>query len=280
VEEETEARNKELVANIRRLQGPVEDLIRRFQQVVAESEKHQPDVNSQSGDHWRLVAYRDSLLRLNLFLEQNFNYIEPMGLLAVTRYLFELMIWLKLLHEDSRYGLVYYHELLVKQLDYYTKLGDHLTRETALLRDIGEQEVQLRKERLAEARGIADPQSQKQAILQIPRDVMQHIDSAAARSFRLYGDQAQTNGYDYQAHLVETKVLPEVKERIAQMRQYLDVFELEAPQDAKDLVPQRWNWKVQAGRVGMEEEYSFIYSYTSRLLHATPTTTTTDRRNL
>jgi len=62
----------------------------------------------QSGRYWRMVAFVDSLVRLRLFLEHNFNYIETMGMLSVARYMLELTVWLKLLERDTRYGLVYY----------------------------------------------------------------------------------------------------------------------------------------------------------------------------
>lgn len=41
-----------------------------------------------------------------------------------------------------------------------------------------------------------------------------------------------------------------------------------------------WRWDQKAKLVGMENEYAFIYTYTSRLLHATPTSLTTNRKNL
>ena len=40
------------------------------------------------------------------------------------------------------------------------------------------------------------------------------------------------------------------------------------------------NWKEEAGRVGMQAQYEFIYSFTSRLLHATPASIFTDQKNL
>jgi len=40
------------------------------------------------------------------------------------------------------------------------------------------------------------------------------------------------------------------------------------------------SWKQRATLAGMSEEYEFIYSYTSRLLHATPPSITTDQKNL
>ncbi len=103
------------------------------------------------------VAHIDALVRVQPFTEQNFNYIESVGLLGATRYLFELVGWLKLMEQDERYGLVYYHEPLQKQRRYYADLRDHLKREVALLTTLHDEEERLMNERLAEIARLVDP---------------------------------------------------------------------------------------------------------------------------
>jgi len=56
-------------------------------------------------------------LRIALSAEEsreqpNFDFVETIRIPAVTRYLFELTVGLKLLQMDHRCGLVYYRELL------------------------------------------------------------------------------------------------------------------------------------------------------------------------
>ena len=68
---------------------------------------------------WCLSVTGDCLVRLRLFTEQNFNFIETMGVLAVARYIFELRVWIKLFKLDTRYGLVYYAQLLETQHRYW-----------------------------------------------------------------------------------------------------------------------------------------------------------------
>ncbi len=41
-----------------------------------------------------------------------------------------------------------------------------------------------------------------------------------------------------------------------------------------------WRWDREAKSADMEGAYDFLYSYTSRLLHATPASVTTDVKNL
>jgi hypothetical protein len=163
-----------------------------------------------------------------------------MGVLAVARYLFELTVWLKILRMDSRCGLVYYGELLKKQLEFYRELRNNAMREVAFLRKVGSQEQALIEKRLAETMQISDEGARKVALRQLSNDVTQEIDRAASRSFSLYAEQAQTNGYDFQAHLVETKVLPQIGKAIADLKQKLEILESEIPSDIWSLVPKRW----------------------------------------
>jgi hypothetical protein len=85
----------------------LETLTLQFRKRIDQFEaQHDSESGLGTGAYWRLVAFVDSLVRLRLFIENNFNYIETMGILSVARYLFELTVWLKLLVMDSRYGLV------------------------------------------------------------------------------------------------------------------------------------------------------------------------------
>lgn len=101
-----------LVTDIRGLHATIEGLIFQFRQVTTSAKGEHQVLNQQSRTFWTRAVFQDSLVRLRLFVEQNFAYIEPMGLLAVARYLFELTVWLKLVQKDKGYALIYYHELI------------------------------------------------------------------------------------------------------------------------------------------------------------------------
>jgi len=47
-----------------------------------------------------------------------------------------------------------------------------------------------------------------------------------------------------------------------------------------DMIKARWNWKTKASDTGMLTAYEFVYSFTSRLLHATPSSMFTNNKNL
>jgi hypothetical protein len=270
-----------LIADICGLHPRLEELIRQFGGIIAQAERARPaSVTNNSGAYWKLVAFKDSLVRFNLFLEQNFNYVETLVVLAVARYLLELTVWLKLLKMDGRCGLVYYREMLKKNLEFYTELRNNAKLEISFLRNIGAQEQSLIESRLAETMQITDEEARKQALRRLSDDVTQEVDQTASRKFSLYAEQAQTNGYEHHAYLVETKVLPKISKYVMNLEQKLSIFDRDTPSATKDLIPKRWRWNVQAERVGMTDEYDFIYAYASRLLHATPASLTTNQKNL
>lgn len=273
-----------LVADIMNLKPSFDSLIEEFRNVVGRAEKLEPDSVKRSTRFWVFVAFADALVRLRLFVEQNFRHIEPMGLLAVTRYTFELTVWLKRLHGDPRYGLVYYYVLVAKQLAYHIDLHSQLNREIDFLRRIDQQEKQLLNQRAEELMGLPDQEAQRVAAATLTGDVLREIDQRAAREFSLYAEQARTNGYSFQAYLVEKKVLPQVAQAITDLKKELDSLDNNLPQEVRALLPKNWGkdwkWKDEARAVGMEHEFDFIYTYTSRLLHATPPSLTTDQKNL
>lgn len=120
--------------------------------------------------------------------------------------------------------------------------------------------------------------------MRLSGEVMRVIDARAARAFSLYSDQAQFKGYAFQAHLVESQYLPGVLTRIDQIKEEKQSFERELPGDVRalctSLCGKKWNWRLQAQTVQMETDYSFVYGYASRLLHAKPSSITTDQKNL
>lgn len=270
-----------LINEIRQQRPALESLGPRFRKRIEQFEAlSNADLIRKSGLYWKAVAFGDSLVRIRLFLEQNFSHIETVGVLAVSRYLFELTVWLKVLQNDSRYGLVYYHQLLKKQLDYYTALRKRAEREILFLLQIDATETSLMARSLSEAMSISDEQARNVALRQVSSKVMHLIDQNASRDFSLYGEQAQTNGYAFQSHLVETQVLPKHSKAIEDIEQELRDFERGLPAEIKTLTSKRWKWNEQAERVGMKDEYDFIYLFASLLMHATPVSITTDQKNL
>ncbi len=221
----------------------------------------------------------DSLVRVRLFLEQNFNFIETMGVVAVSRYLFELSVWLHLFERDERYGLVYYGQLIETQQRYYSDYLGQLQREVELLLAFEKKEHEAQDVLLNDDASPEDIGSRYRATAQM-------IDAQAALKFSLYTDDAKVNGYGFQAHLVETQAISSVEAALETLQTEQAEFETHVLPLITDLVQtekgkkKRWEWKEMAVSVGLLAEYDFLYAYASKLLHATPASITTDQKNL
>lgn len=210
--------------------------------------------------YWCDTAFGDALVRVRQFIEQNFLLIEPMGLMAVTRYMVELSIWLNLFRLDERYGLVYYYQLIDTQLKYYKDTESFLQAEIRTLREMEEFE-----NKTTEA-GATDSSVDPDAI--------------CARKFLIFSEDAKTRGFSFQRYLVETKKLPQIRDSADQIQSKLKQFRKEVPKEVLALIPDRWNWKTLAIKTDLVGEYNYIYTQSSKLLHATPSSLTTDQKNL
>lgn len=266
-------RIEKLVGSICNLQPQLQTLADAFR--VGLNANETPDFDKWSSKEWCKNAFGNAMIRLRQLTENNFHFVETMGLLAVARYIFELSVWLHLLNTDSRFGLVYYEQLLDTQLRYYRDSVEHLRREVELLKSFEKKDKR------------ATDAVLKSELRTIGADVgaalsqaMSAVDAEASRKFSLYLDSAKTNGYGFQAYLVEKKAIPQAEEAVRQIEQEIEEFRRRVPQEVKDLAKGRWQWKQMAQRVGLGAEHDYIYSYASKLLHATPASLTTDQKNL
>ncbi len=234
--------------------------------------------DKKESSSWCIAAMGDSLVRLRLLLEQNFNFVETMGVIAVSRYLFEVSVWLGLFARDQRYGLVYYGQLLETQQKYYADYLAQLHREVQMLRTFE------RKEKEAQRKAMEG--SRPADLGERLRTTAEVIDAEAARRFSLYAEQARGNGYGFQAHLVEKKALPEIQRALDAVSAEQAAFNADILPRIRDLAlgkdgkKKRWEWKRMAEAVDLLAEYDFIYAFSSKLLHATPASITTDQKNL
>lgn len=107
------------------------------------------------------------------------------------------------------------------------------------------------------------------------------LDDLMRREFSLYANQATYNGYGFQAHLIRTKVIPEYETRLRELEDHNRLLDTELPNlidvHHVGLATDKWNWFDRARDVRMDEQYRFLYSFTSKLLHAIPLNIITDK---
>ncbi|MBK4694518.1 hypothetical protein JJQ38_24275, partial [Enterobacter cloacae] len=103
--------------------------------------------------------------------------------------------------------------------------------------------------------------------------------SKAARKFSIHAEQARTNGYAFQSFLIQKNQLPEVTSSLAEVEREYDSYKSAVQQDILKII-KNWNWKQKAIETNHFFEYDYIYSFTSRMLHATPANITTNYKFL
>ncbi len=278
--DESKKRVVEIIGEIETLHPNFVANISKLEEIIS-SIRNAENVNTLRFKKSYLVkaAYRNALIKLRLILEQNFINIETLGLLAVTRYIFEALLWLRLLDSDPAYGLVFYGQVVDKQIDHLKGNLRKVESEIALFEALWKEEKRLNEDERKKAGVIHE----KESVEELPSsldNVSATIDRKARRSFCLYADDAKKHGYGYQAHLLNTQVLPKIQKQLDMNAAEKEIFLSHCSKDIKKKLKKRWNWFEEAKHVGMQDQYKFLYSYTSRLLHATPASIFTDQKNL
>lgn len=251
--------------------------------------KDKPLTNKTDPNYWCLIGLGDALVKIRLMIEQNFNYIETMGILATTRYIFELSIWLKLFKLSPYYGFLYYSELVNIQKNHFILNKKQILNEICLLEDLDNYQKDLIEREFNRINLINDEKEKKENSLNFRNTIFKNVDDKAARHFSIYAEQAKTNGYSFQAYLIKNKVLPEIQKNIDilekdvnLLKEIILILEKEMPKllDKNKSKLKYINWKDKADLVNMRNEYEYIYALTSSLLHATPSSLTTNMKNL
>ncbi len=224
------------------------------------------------------------MVRIKNIIQQNFNFIETLGVLSVTRYVFEMLVWHRSISRDEQYGLSYKFQMMQKQIKYHQDFIEKAKAELPLLRSYHEAEMRNIEQIALKANAEEGERSAERWAAEI-KFAQEELDRQARRKFSIYANQAQYNGYGFQAHLVETKAIPQLEDRlkrcIADHEEALRLVNGTPPVGDKwERQDVLWKWKEQARKCDMLDEYNFIYSFTSRLLHATPVSITTQHQLL
>ncbi len=256
----------------------------RFEIVIEELRTQKDRIDSNLADedirssttYWKSIAFFNSAIRVRLLLENNFFHVETLGLLAVSRYLLELSIWLELMRKDATYALDYLMEMTKISKLHRDDARKMMQLEVRLFRDVQKRE----DARIVELATASDSPRRTGRVKEDMSLLQAEIDKIAARIFSEHFPEAQVNGFGYQAEILETHVLPYVSHEIEQIDREAQLIERALPKYVRNRTKQRWNWKAKANEVGLQDEYEYIYTYCSRLLHATPFSVTTDQKNL
>ena len=281
------------VAEIEAIASLVEEIVGLRPQILASKTSleatattiRQDDFPSAVAYHQRALCVRvfsDALGKCQILVETNLRVIETLGVLALTRYLFELLVQLKELDADPRQAIELFVQISEGQESHLLDHEKKLRSEAAFFRELQEQDFPWTALEL-----FAAPDLNSEAIAEQMEQAERAVDLKARRRFSLYGAEARFFGYGPMAHKIETEILPAVTARRVELRQSLADFVQKIGQAELDGITRnsrgnrkRSTWKERSTRVGMLEQYEFIYSFTSRLLHATPVSFVTRQQTL
>jgi hypothetical protein len=270
-------RGKKIVAEIASLHQRVARTVDRLRAKLNEANELVNDSNRfGSLDYWRLVAFSDGMIKIRLIIEQNFTFIETFEILSTSRYMLELLIWFRLLTADPAYSFTYVKQLVTDKRDHAREHLNKVKKEIELFK-------QLEKQESAECEAVirgksASAMAHSDSLPRSARIIADEIDCLARRRFCLYSEDAKTRGFGYQAYLMEKQVLPQLEQEVERLQALKIAAISQMPESAQGHKP--WRWKEQAAAAGMSDQFEFVYAYTSRLLHATPTSMTTNQKNL
>ena len=145
-------------------------------------------------------------------------------------------------------------------------------------------EQQLQKEPMEIIKKIKDGKENegilRQAVFQAFTEIPNQIDLEVKQRFTLYGKDAKRNSYALQADIIQTKVIPQLSDLIDKLSAERTRLRQKESIEIEELIPNPWNWRRMAKRVDLQYDYDFIYTFTSRLLHATPVSLTASQQNL
>lgn len=205
----------------------------------------------QEIERWCHQINHDSITRVRNLIENNFHAIETLALLSLARYMFELNVQLKQIDQDATFALVYARRVMEQQVEFYDRLADQLKAEADLYLKLGK------------ARATRD-----------------ELLAAIADRTCLYQDELERMHILQVAMVVDTQARKHALEQSQLNKASLAEFDTKWSVRLKDPKYSQRKWDKRANSVGMQEDYAFIYSYTSRLMHATPASISTAQQVL
>ena len=205
----------------------------------------------QEIERWCHQINYDSITRVRNLIENNFHTIETLALLSLARYMFELNVQLKQIDQDGTFALVYARRIMEQQAEFYDRLSDQLKAEVDLYLKLGK----ARASRVEILAAIADRTC-------------------------LYQDELDRMHVLQVAMIVDTQARKHALELSNLNKTSLAEFDAKWSARLKDPKYSQRKWDKRANSVGMQEDYAFIYSFTSRLMHATPASISTAQQVL
>lgn len=209
------------------------------------------------------IHYDVSISTINKTLKilENYNEESLMEIYANIRFLLETLINLRLFNQEDRYIYIFYFSIFVHKRDKTKKFISQLETEIKALKEFEAKEH-----------------------LNIPTKHELENDSDFEKQMTVFSEGFRENGFGYQAHLLETQVLPKYKEELQIIIKQLNEASKEILKDKiacslfdfrkqKSRVFKQFKddrkWREKANDAGLTQDYDFLYNISSSLIHST-----------
>lgn len=278
--ENAENRVATIAAEIQDLAPTIAELTQRVRAVMADPQIASLEGRERAETLIPCEIGAEALGRCQILVANNVVVLETLGVISLTRYVFELLVWLRTIQATPLKSLRFLILSLKDGEDHTSQHVAHLEAEAQFLDAIAE-----RDDPIPGMMALQEEHGENltaEIVRNAEKARMDVIDFEARRHFIAYAADAKVNGYGFQAHLIRKKAVVAAEADLEAKRQvrldFVDRFSQSLIDEAGGV--SKWNWFDSAKAVGMEPEYQYIYRYTSRLLHATPTSFYTTSKNL
>ena len=278
--ETSESKVAAVATEIRDLAPAIAELVQRVRLIIDEPKIAALEGRERAETLLPCEIGVEALDRCNILVTKNVVFLETLGILSLTRYVFELLVWLRTIQKTPLKSLRFLMISLKDRENHTLQHIAHLESEAQFL-DL----VEERDDPIPAMKSLVEKHGENltaEIVSEAEKARMNAIDSEARRYFIAYAADARINGYGFQAHLIRNKAIVAAQEDLEVTRKtrerLVSLFGQSLIDESGGVA--KWNWFDSARDVGMEPEYQYIYRYTSRLMHATPTSFYTTSKNL
>jgi hypothetical protein len=230
---------------------------------------------------WILQAHVGTLQKLPNLLPSD-RTPTTAELLVIARNLFENIVWLRLFETNPEEGVTFYAQLLKDQKQDVERTIGKVLAEADLFDSVSAEDLAIVNDVYSKVGQSGLPPTEDiDALNTEHRRRHAQLDARVRREFTLYSAAARINGYGWQAEIIRKKDVPQRQAHLAKIEVLIVDFEAYVDDPARlAQARRRWNWRAECAKVGMVDQYDFLYAWTSRLLHSTPMNIITEKELL
>ncbi len=267
------ARSLEQVANdyrsLLREKLPIVRPLVRGRKFIIEARIRENNSSLHRSQLWVCIAHQGTLDKLErLFASE--GHPSEFEIVGGARNLFENLVWCRLFKSDVGYGLVFYEQLLQEQIE---SVKAHIAKIDSEIALFAELEAIEGSEMTSLADRLKRGEIDSNQFTVLFKEAQTDVDSRARLAFAIYGATALFNGYGYQRHLLASSIKPGLELDLQTLNSELQSLKAAKPDSINGLVKEighrgRINWWKAATKIGMQDEYDFVYSFASKMLHS------------